>query len=491
MIARMIDHAVVIAGGGPTGLVLAGELALAGVDVAIVERRATQDLAGPRARGLHTRAIEELDQRGLADQLLALGQTYPALHFHVPLNISDLPTRHNYVLGLEQKHVERILAEWVARLPVTMYRGRSVMRFAQDDSGVDVVLDDGASMRARYLAGCDGGRSVIRKTAGIAFPGWDATTSWLIVEAKMTHEPKWGFHHDAAGIHAIARADDEFIGIVLTERELRAGTEPSLREVSEALTAVYGTDYGIHGARWISRFTDMTRQAAAYRNRRVLIAGDAAHVQPPLGGLGLNLGVQDAMNLGWKLAQVVEGRSPESLLETYQAERHPVAARALRNTMALVALRRTDARSKALSDTLGELLAMDEPRRHVAAEISGLGIRYAIGGEHPLVGRRMPDLDLATADGPPRVFGLLHRAQPVLINFGTPGATDVTGWTGRVQVVDSAYAGTWELPAIGAVPAPGAVLIRPDGYVAWVGDAAQLGLEDALTQWFGPADPGR
>ncbi len=483
----MTKHAVVIVGGGPTGLMLAGELALAGVDIAIVERRASQDLAGSRAGGLHSRTIEVLDQRGIADRFLSQGQVYPAVHFHmIPLDISDFSTRHNYVLGLRQNHIERILAEWVGELAATIYRGREVTGFAQDDTGVDVALSDGQSLRAEYLVGCDGGRSLIRKAAGIEFSGWDPTTSWLIAEAEMAEEPKWGFHQDAVGTHAIGKVENRGSGVVLTEPQLRLDSEPTLRDVSDALIAVYGTDYGIHSPTWISRFTDMTRQAAAYRDKRVLLAGDAAHVHPPMGGQGLNIGVQDAVNVGWKLAQVVKRTSPESLLDTYHAERHPVAARVLRNTMAQVALRRTDDRTKALGDIISELLGMDEPRRRFAAMMSGLGIHYDLGAGHPLLGRRMPDLDLVTADGPLRVFTLLHDARPVLLNLDEPGGFDVTKWADRVQLVDAKYVGTWELPALGPVTAPTAMLIRPDGYVAWAGDLTQLGLADALTTWFGP-----
>ncbi len=274
--------------------------------------------------------------------------------------------------------------------------------------------------------------------------------------------------------------------VVLTEQQLKIGGEPTLSDVSEALIAVYGTDYGIHSPISISRFTDMTRQAAAYRDRRVLLAGDAAHVHPPMGGQGLNIGVQDAVNLGWKLAQVVKRISPESLLDTYHAERHPVAARVLRYTMAHVALQRPDDRTKALGEIVAELLKLEEVRRRVAAEISGLDVHYDLGEGHPLLGRRMPDLDLVTANGPLRVFTLLHKARPVLLNFGEPGGFDITPWADRVPLIDAKYAGTWELPAIGAVAAPTAVLVRPDGYVAWVGDLTQLGLADALTTWFGP-----
>jgi len=483
----MNKHVVVIVGGGPTGLMLAGELALADVDVAIVERRASQELAGSRAGGLHSRTIEVLDQRGIADRFLSQGQVAQVVRFHmIPLDISDFPTRHNYGLALWQNHIERVLAEWVGELAVTIYRGREVTGFGQDDTGVDVVVSDGQSLRAEYLVGCDGGRSLIRKAAGIEFPGWEPTTSWLIAEVKTAEEPKWEGHHDAVGTHAIGKGDGGSARVVLTEPQLRLDSEPTLRDVSEALVAVYGTDYGIHSPTWISRFTDMTRQAAAYRERRVLLAGDAAHVHPPVGGQGLNIGVQDAVNLGWKLAQVVKRTSPEHLLDTYHAERHPIAARVLHNTMAQVALRRTDDRTKALGETVSEFLGMDEPRGRIAAEMSGLGVHYDLGEGHPLLGRRMPDLDLVTANGPLRVFTLLHDARPVFLNLGEPGGFDITPWADRVQRIDAKYGGAWELPAIGAVTAPTAVLIRPDGYVAWVGDLTQLGLADALTTWFGP-----
>jgi 3-(3-hydroxy-phenyl)propionate hydroxylase len=484
----MTEHAVVIAGGGPTGLMLAGELALAGIDVAIVERRASQHLAGSRAGGLHSRTIEVLDQRGIADRFISQGKIHPLVHFHVPLNISDFPTRHNYVLALWQNHIERILAEWVGELSVPIYREREVTGFAQDDTGVEVEVCDGNSLRAQYLVGCDGGRSVIRKAAGIDFPGWDPTTSWLIAEVEWSEEPAWGFRHDAIGTQAIGKLEEgKRARVVLTERQVGADNEPTLRDVSEALIAVYGTDYGIHSPTWISRFTDMTRQAATYRARRVLLAGDAAHVHPPMGGQGLNIGVQDAVNLGWKLAQVVKRMSPESLLDTYHAERHPVGARVLQNTMAQTALRRPDDRTKALAEIVSELVGMDEPRRKWVGMISGLDVHYDLGAGHPLLGRRMPDLDLFTADGPVRVFTLLHHGRPVLLNLGEPGGIDITPWADRVRLIDARYAGSWELPVIGVVPDPSTVLIRPDGYVAWVGGTAQSGLADALTTWFGPA----
>jgi 3-(3-hydroxy-phenyl)propionate hydroxylase len=499
----MTEHAVVIAGGGPTGLMLAGELALAGVDVAIVERRPNQDLPGSRAGGLHARTLEVLDQRGIVDRFLAEGQKAQVATFGATkLDISDFPTRHPYGLGLWQNHIERVLAGWVGELPVRFYRGREVTGFAQDDSGVDVQVSDGQRLRAQYLVGCDGGRSLIRKAAGIDFPGWDASTSALLAEAEMTEEPETGIRRTPSGMHAIGKVEYEIkggeviykkggtVGVMLTEPHVGNTSEPTLHDLSEGLIAVYGTDYGIHSPTWITRFTDMTRQAAAYRERRVLLAGDAAHVHSPVGGQGLNTGVQDAVNLGWKLALVVNRTSPESLLDTYQSERHPVAARVLRHTMAQVALMRPDDRIEALRDSVSELLSMDEPRKRFAAMMSGLDIHYELGEGHPLLGRRMPDLDLVTSDGPLRVFTLLHDARPVLLNLAEPGGLDITQWADRVQLIDAKYVGEWELPAIGVVTPPTAVLIRPDGYVAWVGDRTQMGLHDALTTWFGPPTAG-
>lgn len=481
-------HAVVIAGGGPTGLMLAGELALAGVDVVIVERRPTQELAGSRAGGLHARTIELLDQRGIADRFLSQGQTHEAVFFStIPLSIRDFPTRHNYVLALWQNHIERILAAWVDELGVTIHRACEVTGFAERDTGIDVELSDGRSLRAQYLVGCDGGRSLIRKQAGIDFPGWDPSTTYLIAEAKMTDEPAWGIRPGDKGINGIGKLEDGVrVRVVLCEPHVRHGDEPTVDELREALIAVYGSDYGIHSVTWLSRFSDMARQAASYRAGRVLLAGDAAHVHSPVGGQGLNTGVQDAINLGWKLARVVNGTSPESLLDTYQTERHPIGARVLTTTLAATALGRGDDRTKALHETMTALLQMDEPRKRYAAMMSGLDICYDLGTGHPLLGRRMPDLDVVTESGPQRVFTLLHDARPILLNLGDPRAFDIAGWADRVRRIDARYAGAWQLPVLGEVAAPPAVLIRPDGHVAWVGDGTDQGLRYALTTWFGP-----
>jgi 2-polyprenyl-6-methoxyphenol hydroxylase-like FAD-dependent oxidoreductase len=495
----MSEHAVVIAGGGPTGMMLAAELALAEVDVAVVERRPNHELVGSRAGGFHSRTIEVLDQRGVADRFLAEGQVAQASMIGTTvLDMSDFPTRHPYSLGIWQNQIERIIAAWIAELPVRIYYGCEVKGFTQDDAGVEVELVDGRSLQTQYLAGCDGGGSLVRKAAGIEFPGWDPTKSNLIAEVEVTEEPDLGMRRDALGVHAIGRLEYEIrdgevvymdggpVRVMVTEEQLGPGTEPTMRDLSKALITVYGTDFGIHNPTWISRFTDMTRQAAAYRAGRVLLAGDSAHVHYPAGGQGLSLGVQDAVNLGWKLAQVINGTAPESLLDTYHDERHPVAARALQHTMAQTALQRQDERTKALANVVSELAMMDEPRKRLAGMVSGLDIHYDLGEGHPLLGRRMPDLDLVTADGPLRVFELLHNAEPVLLNLGEPGSFDITPWADRVQLIDARYTGPWELPVLGAVTAPTAALIRPDGYVAWIADGAHLGLPEALTTWFGP-----
>lgn len=352
----MNAHSVAIAGGGPTGLMLAGELALAGVDVAIVERRASQDLAGARAGGLHARTIEILDQRGIADRFITEGQTMPRCGFaQLKLDLSDFPSRHPYVLALWHNRFERILADWAEALGVRFYRERAVTGFTQDEIGVTVATTDGASLRADYLVGCDGGRSLVRKLAGIAFPGWAATASNLIAEVEMREAPPLGIHRTALGIHSFGKRDYEIrdgevhftdggpIRVMVPEAQLGVGGEPTLQELSAALVAACGTDYGVHTPTWLSRFTNAARQAAAYRDRRVLLAGDAAHVHSPVGGQGLNTGVHDAMNLGWKLAQVVKRISPDSLLDSYHAERHPAGARVLQLAMAAVSLLGLDA----------------------------------------------------------------------------------------------------------------------------------------------------
>ena len=320
---------VTIVGAGPTGLMLAGELALGGVAVVVLERRATPDLVGTRARGFHSRTIEVFDQRGIADRFLAEGQTFQAMSFAgVPLDVAGLPSRHPYTLGLSQGHVERILRGWVGELGVPIRFGVEVTGLDQDDTGVDVQLADGTQLRTGYLVGADGGRSVVRKAVDIELVGARATRSHLIAEGQLSEEPPTGIRHDDVGIHGINLVEGTTYGMVVTERELGDGAEPTLADLSAALTEVYGTDFGIHDLSWVSRFTDAALQAVDYRRGRVLLAGDAAHLHPPTGGQGIGLGVQDAVNLGWKLARVARGVAPEALLDTYVTERHPATARA-------------------------------------------------------------------------------------------------------------------------------------------------------------------
>lgn len=489
----MTEHAVLIAGGGPTGLMLAAELALAGVDVAVIERRSNSEVDGSRALGLLPRTIEVLDQRGVAQRFLDAGYVVPTHGFAgIRFDIADLPTRHNYVLALPQTQFEPILADWVRELGVPVLRDREVERFAQDQHGVDVDVSGGERLRTRYLVGCDGGRSLVRKTAGIDFVGLDASTSWMIAEVSMAQEPELGFRQDSVGTHALGRAaDGELIRVLLTEREVQPSGAPDLDDLRDTLVGVYGTDFGLARATWISRFTDATRQAVAYRRGRVLLAGDAAHVHPPQGGQGMQTGIQDAVNLGWKLAQVVNGTSPDTLLDSYHAERHPVGAQVLRNTMAQVALGQPDERHRALHETVSELLAMDEPRSQIAARLTGLDIQYDLGEGHPVIGRRMPDLTLRTTAGSTHVFAELHDARPLLLDLGGRRGPDAGRPATHVRLLEAQTDATWHLPVLGAVPTPPAVLIRPDGHVAWAGDLTAPELADALTTWCGTKAGGQ
>jgi len=478
---------VVIVGSGPTGLMLAGELRLAGVDAVVLERRASQALVGSRGGGFHARTIELLDQRGIAGRFLAEGRTMQGATFgSTSLDLSALPTRHPYTLALFQNHVERLLLEWVEELGVEVRRSTEVTAIAADHDGVDVQLASNGSLRADYLVGADGGRSVVRRSAGIDFVGPEATRSTLIAEVEVSEELPPTGKVDERGIHGLHPMGGALVRVVVTEAELGRSPEPTLEDLRRELIDVFGTDFGVHSPVWLSRFTDATRQAAAYRRGRVLLAGDAAHVHSPSGGLGIGLGVQDAVNLGWKLGQVVRGISGDDLLDTYQAERHPVGARALKYTMAQSLFQKADPRQEALRDLLDEVLHLDDAATLVAGLVTGLDVAYDLGVGHPLLGRRMPDLDIVTADGPARVFTLLHDARPVLLELGGPELA-AGAWTERVRHVRATYDGAWELPVIGPVTAPTALLVRPDGHVAWVAERSAEGLTEALTRWCGAA----
>jgi 2-polyprenyl-6-methoxyphenol hydroxylase-like FAD-dependent oxidoreductase len=493
----MTDHDVVIAGGGPTGLMLASELALAGVDVAIVERRATSAVVGSRAGGLHARTLEILDQRGIADRFMAAGQKVQALGIAgAMLDISDFPTRFSFSLGLRQAEIEPIMADWAVERGVLFYRDREVTGFVQDERGVTVEISDGTQLRAGYLVSCDGGRSLVRRLAGIDFPGEDATISNIIANVELAETPEWGIRQTEAGIQSMGRldykivggrivyADEGPVGVLITEREVHS-SEPNLEDLKAAMVEAFGSDYGVHSPTWISRFTDATRQAATYRKGRVLLAGDAAHIHYPAGGQGLNIGVHDAVNLGWKLALVVKGFAGDDLLDTYHAERHPAGAAVLQTTMAAGQLQRPGPRVAAVRSAMAELLSLDAARKQMAGKLSGLELRYDLGDGHPLLGRRMPDLDLVTKDGPTRVFDLLHQGRAVLIQFGADLPVDIEPWAGRLDVVKAKPVEVWELPVIGVVTAPQAVLVRPDGHVAWVGQGDATGLVEALKRWLG------
>lgn len=439
---------------------LAGELRLAGVDPLVLERRESQELAGSRAGGFHSRTIELLDQRGIADRFLAQGQTISAATFAgTGLDLSRLPTRHPYTLALFQNHIERLLLEWVEELGVSVRRGVDVTGVAQDAEGVE-VLTTGDPIRGQYVVGADGGRSVVRRAAGIEFTGPDATRSTLIAELQVTGELAAG-KVDERGIHGMHPMGDGQVRVVVTEAEVRSG-DPTLADLKRELIEVFGSDFGVHSPTWLSRFTNATRQAAQYRKGRVLVAGDAAHVHSPTGGQGIGLGIQDAVNLGWKLGQVVRGISGQELLDTYHAERHPADARALKYTMAQSLFQQADPRQEALRELLDEVLAYDDAKAAMAALVAGLDVRYDLGAGHPLLGCRMPDVGGA--------FELLHEAEPLLLRCDP---------------------GTWILPVVGEVPAPTAVLVRPDGHVAWVGEGSDDGLAEALARWgFDPIEAG-
>ncbi|SFK19486.1 FAD-dependent monooxygenase [Cellulomonas sp. KH9] len=473
---------VVISGGGPTGMMLAAELRLHGVDVLVLERDAEPSPA-VRSLGLHPRSIEVLDQRGLLDRFLAHGTPYPQAVGHLagidrPAP-ADLDTAHRYVLGIPQPVTDRLLTERAVELGTRVRRGAEVTGVEQDDEQVTVTLADGTRERARWLVGCDGGRSLVRRAVGIGFPGEAATAEWILAEVQVTTPPD-----ELARVVAAVRERHQGFGVGPAGDGLHRAVvpaaavaedrtvPPTLDELRTQLQAYAGTDFGVHSPRSLTRFGDATRLADRYRVGRVLIAGDAAHVHPPLGGQGLNLGIQDAVDLGWKLAGQVAGWAPDGLLDTYGDERRPVAQDVLTLTRAQSELLRTEPGPQAVRRLLTELMALPDVGRLLAERVSGTGIRYDLGEGPPLLGRRLRDVALSRG----RLYSLLHAGRGLVLDPG--GTLSVDGWDDRVDhVVDS----TDELDLPG-------VLLRPDGYVAWLGED-QAALADHLARWFGAPTP--
>jgi rifampicin monooxygenase len=471
----MID--VIVAGGGPTGLMLAAELRLHDLQVLVLERDA-EPTKIVRALGLHARSIEIMDQRGLLERFLAHGQQYPVGGFFAGIAKpapEGLDTAHPYVLGIPQTTTDRLLVEHAAELGAEIRRGSALVGLSQDDRGVTAELADGTRLRSRYLVGCDGGRSVVRKLVGVGFPGEASRMDTLLGEMEIAAAPETV----TAVVTEVRKTQLRFGAMPLGDGLYRVlvpadgvaedrAAPPALEELKRQLRAVAGTDFGVHSPRWLSRFGDATRLAERYRVGRVFLAGDAAHVHPPTGGQGLNLGVQDAFNLGWKLAAEVHGWAPDQLLDTYETERQPVAADVLTNTRAQMHLLSTEPGPQAVRQLLSELLNFDDVNRYLTEKITAIGVRYAFGEEHDLVGRRLRDVQL----GRGRLYELMHGGRGLLLD--QTGRLSVVGWADRVDhVLDTSD----ELD----VPA---VLLRPDGHIAWVGDDQQE-LVIRLPRWFG------
>jgi 2-polyprenyl-6-methoxyphenol hydroxylase-like FAD-dependent oxidoreductase len=471
----MID--VIVVGGGPTGLMLSSELRLHGVRVVVLEQQA-EPTRYVRALGLHVRSIEVMDQRGLLERFLALGKQYPLGGFFAAITRPQpdrMDTAHAYVLGIPQPVTERLLAEHAIEAGAEVRRGCELVGLSQDDQGVTAELADGTRLRSRYLVGCDGGRSTVRKLLGVGFPGEPTKFETLLGEMEVTDSPE-----SVAAVVAEVRKTQLRFGlgpfgegvyrVVVPAEGLSEdrSVPPTLEEFKRQLRAYAGTDFGVHSPRWLSRFGDATRLAEHYRVGRVLLAGDAAHVHPPMGGQGLNLGVQDAFNLGWKLAAEVNGWAPEGLLDSYETERHPVAAAVLDNTRAQTVLMSTDPGSQAVRRLVAELMAFDEVNRYLIEKITAIDVRYDFGSGHALLGRRLRDVGLKRG----RLYELMHEGRGLLLD--QTGRLSVAGWADRVDhVVDISE----------ELDAP-AVLLRPDGHVAWVGEDQQ-DLVNHLPRWFG------
>ncbi|MGW8377913.1 FAD-dependent monooxygenase [Streptomyces sp. ODS28] len=496
------DTDVIVAGAGPTGLMLACELRLGGAGVTVVERR-SERTGESRSGGLHMRTMEVLAQRGVLDRFLARGRPVQAGHFSgLPLEFAHFGTEHPYVLLVLQSTVEELLQEWAAELGVEMRWSTGVTGFTQDATGVRAELENPAdgmrsTVRARYLAGCDGGRSTVRKLAGIGFPGTPATLTALLGDVELADPPDESFmmRRGAHGDYSVLAFGPGWYRVVTAEHDHVADRDDpvDLETLRTSLVRLAGTDFGMHSPRWLSRFGDAARQAERYRDGRVLLAGDAAHIHYPAGGQGLNTGVQDAVNLGWKLASVVRGQAPASLLDSYHEERHPVAARVLHNTRAQTALARPGPHSDALRDMVGALLGEGGeggPHDRLAAMISALDVRYPADGTHPLAGLRVPDVPLKTSEGGTSTFALLHPARPLLLDLGADLSTTARAWSDRVDYVQATLeTDDWPTPADGPTQPPAALFIRPDGHAAWAASPQESpdteSLEAALRRWVG------
>jgi 2-polyprenyl-6-methoxyphenol hydroxylase-like FAD-dependent oxidoreductase len=490
---------VIVAGAGPTGLTLATELRRGGVDVLLLEQRAHRAQNGSRAAGMQPRTIEMLDQRGVVDRFLAAGPPADLGNFAgIVLNYSTLPSRFPYALSIMQAETEQVLEDIATELGAPVQWSATVTGFRQDATGVDVVVDTPhgtATLRGSYLVACDGGRSTIRKLAGVGFPGTDATMACLIGDVELDEPPERPLflqRRERGSVTAI-QFRPGWYRVVTSEPQRAAGPDDpvTLEELRESLLRVAGTDFGMHGPRWLSHFNDAVRQSERYRIRRVLLAGDAAHIHLPAGGQGMNMGMQDAFNLGWKLAAVVRGEATDALLDTYHDERHAADADTLNVVRAQAALFGLGDQITQLHNVFNHLVGFSQVNTYLSATLSGLDIRYAGFGDHPLLGRRVPDVAINTGGGATRVYELLHEARPVLLSFADDGVlAEATAWAGRVAAVSAATTDPWTLPDGTAVPAPAALFIRPDGYVAWISDGATdlADLHETLTAWCGTAD---
>ncbi|QNE21424.1 hypothetical protein F1D05_30245 [Kribbella qitaiheensis] len=490
----MESTTVLIAGAGPTGLMLACELRLAGIDVQVIDRlddRGDESRAG----GMHPRTLEVLDQRGLLAPFLTQGRPIQAGHFAgIRLNFSKFDTRYPYTLALLQSRVERLLEAHLVELGGQVRWSSEITGIDQDDEGITVRLNGSGQLRADYLVGCDGGRSTVRRLADIGFSGTPATMTALLADVELADPPDRPYLLERTELGDFAVLDFEpgwyRVMVQQYDRVLDRQAKVSFDDVRSAMVRVAGTDFGMHSPRWVSHFGDAARLADRYRSGRALLAGDAAHIHFPSGGQGMNTGIQDAVNLGWKLALVVTGSAPQALLDSYETERRPVADRVLRNTRAQVLLSRPGPNVDALRETFAALLQADGANETLGTMISALDLKYPIGDEHPLLGRRVPDLDLKTIDGTVRLYELLHPGRPILLDFGAGLGSGLEGWTDRVDHIEAIRpTDRWAIPAVGDIQASMALLIRPDGHVAWLPEATTE-LHTALTTWFGPSRLG-